>query len=257
MTGQEFYRARVEGLPIPTLPSASGLDLEGAYRIENEVARLHQAQGHAITGRKVGYANRAAWRLFKLETLVWAHMFDDTVRWAPDGFAELSLARLRSPRLEPEIVVRLREPLEGGGFETVEWLALGFEILDCPYPDWKFQPADFVAAWGLHAALITGTPLDAAAAGRAQLYHQLADFRVALSRDGELVQEGSGRNCLRSPALCLEELARAASARGDPLRPGELISTGTLTEPQPVAAGQEWSVAPDGLPLAPLRVRFC
>ena len=36
---------------------------------------------------------------------------------------------------------------------SVEWLALGFEIVDSVFADWKFQPADFVAAFGLHAAL--------------------------------------------------------------------------------------------------------
>ena len=43
--------------------------------------------------------------------------------------------------------------------EATEWIALGFEIIDCVFPDWKFQPADFVAARGLHAALVVGEPV--------------------------------------------------------------------------------------------------
>ena len=39
-----------------------------------------RAAGHRTVGRKVGYANKAVWRVLKLETLVWAHMYDDTVR---------------------------------------------------------------------------------------------------------------------------------------------------------------------------------
>ena len=96
----------------------------------------------------------------------------------------------------------------------VEWLALGFEIIDCPYADWKFQPADFVAAYGLHAALVVGEPSPVAADTLAALVEQLAAFTVALSKDDAVVAEGGGKNSLRSPALCLAELASARDASG-------------------------------------------
>ena len=50
--------------------------------------------GIATVGRKVGFANKAVWRVLKLETLVWAHMYDDTVRYADRNDAR----RCRSPR---------------------------------------------------------------------------------------------------------------------------------------------------------------
>ena len=114
--------------------------------------------------------------------------------------------------------------------DAVEWLALGFEVIDCPFPDWKFQPVDFVAAFGLHAALIVGTPLRIEAAPQT-LVDELARFHVSLLKDGQVVAEGSGRNSLRSPALCLGELAFAMSARPttEPLDAGALVSSGTLT----------------------------
>ena len=115
---------------------------------------------------------------------------------------------------------------------------------------------DFVAAWGLHAALVVGPPLAVTDANVATLNNQLAEFKLVLSRNNELTEEGGGRNCLRSPALCLEELARASAARGTPLRPGELISTGSLTNAQPIAPGEEWRAEMNGIPLASLRVQF-
>ena len=49
---------------------------------------------------------------------------------------------------------------------------------------------------------------------------------------------------LRSPALCLAELASARERQGlPPLGAGALVSTGTLTESQPIAAGERWSGA--------------
>jgi 2-keto-4-pentenoate hydratase/2-oxohepta-3-ene-1,7-dioic acid hydratase in catechol pathway len=80
---------------------------------------------------------------------------------------------------------------------------------------------------------------------------QLANFKVRLLKNGQMVEEESGRNCLRSPALCLEELAHVAS-----LAPGDLVSSGTLTTGQPVARGDVWSVEVEGLPVSGLAVSF-
>jgi 2-oxo-3-hexenedioate decarboxylase len=250
MTGQEFFEARERQLPIEVLPSAEGCDLNAAYAVEREVRKLREAAGHRVVGRKVGYANKAMWRILKLETLVWAAMYEDTIYKAPEGHLEFSLAKYRSPRIEPEIVIQVGE---GGKLESV---AFGFEILDNPFPDWKFQPADFVAAWGLHAASIIGPPLTITDENREQLSAQLADFKLVLMRGDEQIEEGAGKNSLRSPAQCVVELARAAEARGDTLRAGELVSTGTLTNAQPIAPGEEWRVELNGLPVQNLRVQF-
>ncbi len=198
-------------------PSArgDGFDLATGYAVEHELVRLRRAAGHKTAGIKVGYANKAMWRVLKLDTLVWAHMYDDTVQYAPGNEATLSVAHMISPKIEPEIVFKMKAPLGAGvtdpaaTLEAVEWLALGFEIIDCPYADWKYQPADFVAAYGLHAALIVGEPCAVTAADIPALVEQLPSFKVRLSKDGDVVAEGSGKNSLRSPALCLAELASA------------------------------------------------
>ncbi len=68
-----------------------------------------------------------------------------------------------------------------------------------------------------------------------------------------MAAQGGGKNVLRSPALCLAELASARERQGlPPLGAGALVSTGTLTESQPIAAGERWSARADGLPVAAL-----
>jgi 2-oxo-3-hexenedioate decarboxylase len=163
----ELQQARQTRRADVVAPSARGgtFDLDAAYAVERELSRRRQAEGRTVVGRKVGYANKAAWRALKLDTLVWADMYDDTVRHAPDNDATLSIAPLVAPKIEPEIVFRLRDAMPPGltepaaVLERVEWIALGFEIIDCVYQDWKFQPTDFVASYGLHAALIVGAPM--------------------------------------------------------------------------------------------------
>jgi 2-oxo-3-hexenedioate decarboxylase len=241
-------------------------DLTAAYAVEGELVRLRRASGRTPAGRKVGYANKAMWRALKLDTLVWAHVYDDTIHDVPGGEASLSIARMYSPKIEPEIVVKLRSgvahPFEGrdgldapAALGACEWIALGFEVIDCVYPDWKFRPADFVASFGLHAALVVGGRLRVEAAAIPQLVDELARVTVKLMKNGEIVEEGSGRNVLRSPALCLAELASAAARRSKPLAAGEVISTGTMTESKPIALGETWTAAVDGIDLPPLTVR--
>jgi 2-keto-4-pentenoate hydratase len=180
----ELTAAYAERRTLSTLPSRDGLDLSAAYAVERELVRLRRSGGHQTVGVKVGYANKAMWRVLKLDTLVWAHMYDDTVRYADANVATFSLAQTISPKIEPEIVFKMKAPLSEGlteaaaVLEAVEWLALGFEIIDCPYADWKYQPADFVAAYGLHAALIVGEPRPIAAAHISELVEQLPNLKV-------------------------------------------------------------------------------
>jgi 2-oxo-3-hexenedioate decarboxylase len=255
----EIAAAFATKTPIEVAPSARDgcLDLATAYVVEAELTRRRVAAGHRVAGVKAGYANKAVWRALKLETLAWASMYDDTVRFASSGEASLDIGRMIAPKIEPEIVVRLTSPLPAGLADPVavlghvEWLALGFEIIDCPYAEWKFQPADFVAAQGLHAALVVGEPWRPSADMLHALADQLAGFTVTLSLDDTVVAHGGGKNVLRSPALCLAELASARARQGlPPLGAGDLVSTGTLTESQPIAAGERWSARVEGLPAA-------
>jgi 2-oxo-3-hexenedioate decarboxylase len=264
MLAQELAAAYATRSTIPA-PSERdpSFDLASAYAVESEHARMRRASGHATVGRKVGFANKAMWRVLKLDTLVWAHMYDDTVRFANRGDASLSVGRMFSPKIEPEVVFKLKRPVAAGDLnaaavlEAVEWLALGFEIIDCVFQDWKFQPVDFVAAFGLHAALIVGEPKQVDASEIPTLVEQLPRFKVRLMKNGELMEEGSGKNSLRSPALCLGELAAGIARQRDaePLAAGELISSGTLTTSFSIAAGETWSATVEGLDLAPLTLQ--
>ncbi len=203
------------------------------------------------------------WRALKLDTLAWARMYDDTVRAATAGETTLSIASLYSPKIEPEIVVKLKStPASSDAaavLAAVEWIALGFEIIDCHFPGWKFQPADFVAAFGLHAGLVVGEPMRVEPDMIPSLVDQLPQCTVRLLKQGQRVgRRGSGKNALKSPASCVGELWAAMSRRegSELLQPGDVITTGTLTAGQPIAAGETWTVTAEGLDLRPLTLRL-
>ena len=247
---------------IISAPSSreGGIDLAAAHDVEAEIARARRADGHHTVGWKVGYANKAMWRALKLETLVWAHVYDDTVRYADWNDATLSIAAMVAPKIEPEIVFKLAKVPASSDpvaiLEATEWYALGFEIIDCVFPDWQFQPADFVASRGLHAALVVGEPVYVEPEDIAQLAVDLAAFTVRLLRNNELVEEGAAKNALKSPALCVGELGEALKRRGgETLQAGDLISTGTLTTSLPIAPGDVWIASLSGIPPSSLTLR--
>ena len=94
------------------------------------------------------------------------------------------------------------------------------------------------------------------AAAIPELVEQLASFKLKVSKNGEFVEEGAGRNSLRSPALCLAELGGAMLKRGERLAAGDLISSGTLTSGHLIQRGDTWRVDVEGLPLVPLTVKL-
>jgi 2-keto-4-pentenoate hydratase len=262
---RELLTAYETGQMVANPPSGHpGVDLNAAYEVESTLQRLREARGHRAVGRKVGYANKAMWRILKLETLVWAHMYDDTVHYTERNSTSLSIAHPRSLKVEPEIVFGLKEPAIGvgadgrGALASVEWLAMGFEIIDCPFPEWKFQPSDFVASFGLHAALVIGERVPVRPDLIAKLVEELPRFKVRMSGNGEFVEEGAGRNALKSPALCLAELSAAIVRRfpAHPLNAGEIVSTGTLTAGHPTGKGDLWTAEVEGLSLPPLTLRL-
>src|SRR5580692_2706949 len=102
---RELLSAQEMDQMVPILPSASpGFDLDAAYAVEAALRRSREAAGHRAVGRKVGYANKAMWRVLKLETLVWAHMYDDTVHHNDSNSATLTLPHYRSLKVEPAII---------------------------------------------------------------------------------------------------------------------------------------------------------
>jgi len=252
--------ARMDLLDGTLTARDGGLPMATAQAVEAELVRRRRAAGHRTAGLKVGFANRAMWRILKLDTLIWAHMYDDTVHLTGGARRRHSLAGRRWPKIEVEIVFKLSKPIgpdtgdAAAVLSSVEWVALGFEINDCVYPDWKYQPADLVAAYGLHTALIVGAPR-AIAPGDVDA---LAEFTVTIAQNGTVVESGAGRNSLKNPALCLGELAAALSRQSltPPLAAGDLVSTGSLTPAPLIHAGETWTAEADRLGLPPLVAEF-
>ncbi len=260
---QEILAAKQQGRPIEPKPSdRAEFNLPDAYRVVDQLAKLRLAAGAATAGRKAGFTNTAGWPKLNLDTIVWGNVFTDTVHYLPDNQGSFSLAQTISPRIEPEIVFKLRQPAPDNTddprrmLEAVEWIALGFEIVDCPYPGWQFRPADMVAAFGFHTALLIGHPQPLE--GNDRLFEQLAGFKLKLSKNGTLAAAGQAANVYGGPLLSLVQLAKIINSQTEarPLAAGEVITSGTITDAMPIAPGEAWTAEVEGLELPALTVNF-
>jgi 2-oxo-3-hexenedioate decarboxylase len=95
----------------------------------------------------------------------------------------------------------------------------------------------------MHRALAVGPRVTLDDRLRDGLAARLPAFELTLRKDGQEIERGVGRNVLDSPALALGHLVRLLAAQpGMPaLAPGEIVTTGTLTDAWFVAPGQTWS----------------
>lgn len=262
---EELFQARDATRHAPR-PSELGFDinLERAYQVGRGLHERLVARGFVAVGRKIGFTNRAMWEQFQVSEPVWAHMYEQTVSFAQEGHKRLSLAGMVAPRLEPEIVFKLRSTVPSGKPSVkelatcIEWAAVGFEVVDTHFADWRFTAAEAVADFGLHSALVVGTPWRMDAEAPHQVATELESLKATLRRGKDFVAEGEGRNALGSPLLALGFLARVLSAQpwAAPLAPGEVITTGTLTAFPFVRPGESCHVDVTGGTLEPLHLEF-
>jgi 2-oxo-3-hexenedioate decarboxylase len=260
--GAEVFSAIGAARQIPPFSSRpGGLAVDDAYRVTPMVKRMYEARGSSAVGRKIGFTNRTIWAQYGVYAPIWGYVFDRTA-YDLAAVETLPLRKFAEPLIEPEIVFGLSAALSAKMDETdllscIEWVALGFEIVQSIFPGWKFSAADTIAANGLHGALLIG-PRRPFAPHAAEWQRTLSVFEIDLSCDGQLVDRGQAGNVLDGPLFALRHLVQLLA--DDPLNPplaaGEIVSTGTLTKAMPIAPGQTWIATPRGIALDGIQVGF-
>jgi 2-keto-4-pentenoate hydratase len=236
-----------------------GFSLDEAYRVTAFAHGLRVAHGFKPLGRKIGFTNCTIWPVYHVYEPIWGFVYDRTVH---DIAQPLSLSPYSEPKIEPEIMFGLsRSPSPGMDdaalLSCIEWVALGFEIVQSIFPGWKFLPPDTVAADALHAALLVG-PRQVVRGREDEWLRTLATFEIDLIRDGTFMDHGRAANVMEGPLSTLRHLTELLGR--DPVNPplaaGEIISTGTLTRALPCASGEGWTAKPTGIALDSVSMRF-
>lgn len=239
---QEVADAIATGAQItPFSMRGTPLELDVAYR---SVVDLRALRGGRVIGRKIGFTNRGIWARYGVSSPMWGDVLADTYAELAEKGQSVALLGLAEPRLEPEIALVLAKAPHADMdlaelADCVGWIAPAFEIVQSIYPGWQFDLTDCIVAGALHGRLLLGPRVSAQSLD----LEQLPDITVTLCKNGEIVEDGVGANALDGPIHALAHLVALLETDplNPPLAPGEIVSTGTLTDAWPIAPGETWS----------------
>lgn len=247
----ESARRRTQTL-VPISQTHASFDVADAYEVGRHIAIIRESTGSKARGFKIGFTYLPTWQRIGITAPFWAPVYDIEAQLEQP----LITGDFTSPRLEPEVVVGIGTAI-GQGAEldeieaAIDWIALGFEIVDCHFPKWQATPPDLIADHGCHAQIRLGDQVEPAG----ETLTALRDLTVELTCDSEIVEIGTPTNVLggviEAVAQCLE-LPNAPRANA-----GDVISTGSLTgRSHPVNPGERWGIVPrDGSQFASLELR--
>lgn len=151
--------------------------------------------------------------------------------------ASVPVADLASPRLEPEIAVRIGRRLSAAEtpesvIDAIAEAMPAFEIVDVT-GTLDDVPA-ILEANIYHRAIVLGSPLDPAEALEGALpVTVIAGSRVVAHRT-------RATDAIGGIATVIAHAARAVAAAGEAIESGQLVMTGSLVTPIPVIAGQDY-----------------
>jgi len=228
------------------------------YAAARELHARRLSEGWMPIGRKIGFTNRTIWPRYGVYEPIWGTVYDRTLETHPQAF---SLHGLVQPRIEPEICFGLkaappvtRDPARL--LESIEWIAHSIEIVQCQQPGWKTTLGQCCADNGLHGRLFVGPRFPVS--GFPLLETVLPRVEVVLKRHGKEMDRGVGSYVLDSPLLAFAYFVDVLSKQpgAQPLRAGEIVTTGTLTDAHPVAAGEDWETEIHGIALPGAKIHF-
>lgn len=225
-------------------------DLMSAYQLALDLGSIRLSRGEKLIGAKIGFTNRAVWPKLNISAPIWGSVWDSTFfRLSSNGVSAARISSLCQPRIEPEIVFRLKAPVCASMsrqeiFECIETIAPAFEIVQCHSVDWKLSAELGVTDVGLHGQLWVGEefPLRALSPSLYDLEHNLSSASVYMSCNEEESYSGYGSNVMENPFNSLCEFLSLLEVYGVELSlsNGFLISTGSWTEAPKIDLGEEW-----------------
>jgi 2-oxo-3-hexenedioate decarboxylase len=243
------------------LPSAepAGLSWADAFSVAERTRARRLARGEQQRGYKIGFTNRGIWERYGVHTPIWGPVWNTTTTLLDGTAHTVSLTGLSQPRLEPEVVFGFaRTPRAGMTLaqlaDCLDWVAHGFEIVHTHFDGWRFQAADCVADFALHGRLVVGPRVPVA--HFADLAADTAALRVSLNEGARHIESGDATIVLDGPLNALRLWVDAMAERSPhwPIEAGHVVTTGTITDAQPLQPGQQWHTALSDARLPGLRL---
>jgi 2-keto-4-pentenoate hydratase len=218
-------------------------DIAAAYAVQNLLTADALAKGRVIVGHKIGLTSPAVQRQLGVDQPDSGVLFADME--VMNG-STVAAGRLLQPKVEAEIAfilgADLVDDLSDEAIRAAAGVAVAaIEIVDSRIRDWSIGIVDTVADNGSSALFVLGD----ARVPVADL--DVVSRTMQLTENGITVSQGRGADCLGSPLIALQWLARTARDNGSPLRAGHVVLSGALGPMVPARPGSTYTTRIDGI----------
>lgn len=226
---------------------ASDQSLDAAYAVQDAFQRLLVERGHKIVGYKVALTSQAMQEFCGVDQPLAGAIFDNVVYPSP---ATVRLDDHLHLGVEFEVAVRMRTDLTAAaGPHSLENVAAAvdachasFELVEDRNADYsQLNAFDLVAENAWNAAVVLADPV---ADWRSV---DLVDGITRLTRNGEPAGEGRTGDALGHPLEAVAFLANNLNGRGQSLKAGQFVMTGSSIVTLFPPVGDELVFTIDGL----------
>ena len=218
------------------LPATIGLDEEDAYEAQEHFVALRRVRtGEAVAGYKISMTSPETRALAGASEPAFGRLTTGMVLQSP---ATLSLREMFEPRLEPEIQFLVREDLSpAASAEEVArkcLVAAGVEIPDSRFRGWfgKLSVSAIVADDAVAGHVVVAQRL------KNPRTLDLRTVRAQVFLGDDLILAGVGETVMGDPLLAVTWLTDCLARRGERLRSGTVVSSGTLALPYALREGK-------------------
>jgi 2-oxo-3-hexenedioate decarboxylase/2-keto-4-pentenoate hydratase len=240
---------RLTRRPLPALaPGLRPAEEASAYRVQHALHSLLTAAGAGeVVGHKIGCTTAVMQAFLRIPNPCAGGVFASTVYRTPARVLHASFLHVG---VECEIVVRLGRDLDAAGAPytrdkvaaAVDACMAGMEIVDDRYVDYKtLDTPTLIADDFFDAGAVLGAPVTT--------WHALDVPSLAgVTRiNGVEVGRGRGADVMGHPFEALAWLANNLAMRGERIKAGEFVFTGSVVETKWVNRGDRVEMEIDGL----------
>lgn len=219
--------------PVPPLSGAYGKSFttDVAYRIQRTAFQQHY-QGRAPLGFKAGLTSAPAQQLYGTDQpLAGALPPDAQLRPREDGYHH-SLRSYGQPMAEVEIGFRIGQRIKAPLADARALQALVSEVMAAvELPEFAHEGSD--KQFGVNDIIASNAGARRVILGPARAPSQIDinNLQVTLYREGEVVNQGVGRDALGDQWQALLWLVNRTVASGWQIEPGQILITGAIGKP--------------------------
>ncbi len=219
-------------------------DIETAYQVQAVNVKHQLDAGEKVVGKKIGLTSFAVQKQLGVDQPDYGVLYEST---QVQNKGSLISSELMQPKAEAEIAFIMKKDLTGKDItldkliDAIDYAVASIEIVGSRVENWNIKITDTIADNASASHFVLG-----------ETKKQLADLdlvncTMTMTKNGEIVSEGTGKACMDNPLNAALWLAQVMAKNGQPLKAGEILLSGALGPMANISSGDVVEATIEGL----------